>query len=231
MSDSKPLLVKWRMVMQAARDPSLSASCLRVLPAVLDRMNMQFECWPGYGRIAQDAGVDRRTATRAVQRLVDLGYLDRQMRGKGISNKYRLGKVVAALPIPDSETSGSSDMGTVGSSDMGVVAAVTPEPEKRTRIREPKSATGSGELGLPHWLPADKWQQFQDHRKHIKKPMTDNAKRLSISKLTELKGKGNDPGEVLDQSIMNGWTGLYPIKADERKPNDQPTPPSQRYLN
>lgn len=55
-------------------------------------------------------------------------------------------------------------------------------------------------------------ESFVEFRKKIKKPMTDRAIELLLNKLDKL---ANDDGEkiaVLEQSILNGWQGLFPLK-------------------
>ena len=64
----------------------------------------------------------------------------------------------------------------------------------------------------PDWLPDVLWTDYLEHRKKLRKPMTERAKELAINKLRELKELGNDPQEVLQQSIVNGWQGLFEIK-------------------
>jgi len=50
-------------------------------------------------------------------------------------------------------------------------------------------------------------------RKQIKKPMTDKAIELAIKKLDNLSGGDNDKAiEILNQSVMNSWQGLFPLK-------------------
>jgi len=49
-------------------------------------------------------------------------------------------------------------------------------------------------------------------RKKIKATPTDKAKDLIIKALEKLRAEGNDPNEVLEQSIMNNYTGVFPIK-------------------
>ena len=39
-----------------------------------------------------------------------------------------------------------------------------------------------------------------------------NAARLIIKKLEELRNQGQDPRLVLEQSVMNNWKGVFPIK-------------------
>ena len=54
---------------------------------------------------------------------------------------------------------------------------------------------------------------FVDMRKQIKAPMTDRAIGMAIKKLTELSGGNSDTAvKILEQSIMNSWKGLFPIK-------------------
>lgn len=59
-------------------------------------------------------------------------------------------------------------------------------------------------------------QAFIDYvnmRKKIKKPMTDKAIELAIKKLNELSNGDNDKAiAILNQSIMNSWQGLFPLK-------------------
>lgn len=54
---------------------------------------------------------------------------------------------------------------------------------------------------------------YVDMRKKIKAPMTDNAIRLAMNNLQKLSGGDNEMAiEILEQSIMNSWKGLFEIK-------------------
>lgn len=68
------------------------------------------------------------------------------------------------------------------------------------------------------------FSDFVDMRKKIKKPMTDRAITLAMNKLKELAAipfsdsMDNDLAiKILEQSTMNCWQGLFPLKED-RKP-------------
>ena len=73
-------------------------------------------------------------------------------------------------------------------------------------------------------------QAFLDYlemRKQIKKPMTDRAVELAIKKLEELSAlpfsdsMDNDLAiQILNQSVMNSWQGLFPLK--EQKTGSAP---------
>lgn len=55
------------------------------------------------------------------------------------------------------------------------------------------------------------WKAFVEMRKR-KAPLTSHASMLVVKKLTELKAQGHDPIAVLEQSILNGWRGVFPLK-------------------
>lgn len=58
-------------------------------------------------------------------------------------------------------------------------------------------------------------KEFAKFRKELKKPMTKRAVTLLLGKLHEMTG-GNvaECEKILNQSIMNGWTSVYPLKAE-----------------
>jgi len=53
---------------------------------------------------------------------------------------------------------------------------------------------------------------FIQHRNDIKKPLTQNAWKLLCKKLQELSSKDSEQIEILETSIINGYTGIFPLK-------------------
>ena len=66
-------------------------------------------------------------------------------------------------------------------------------------------------------------QTFTDYvemRKKLKSPMTERAIQLAMSNLEKLSGGDNDTAvQILEQSIMNSWKGLFPLKEEKRTSN------------
>ena len=53
-------------------------------------------------------------------------------------------------------------------------------------------------------------------RKKLKKPMTDKAVQLAIGKLNKLScGNPDIANQILEQSILNSWQGLYELKTEK----------------
>jgi len=88
--------------------------------------------------------------------------------------------------------------------------------------RDDKRNNGSGEpFILPDWIDSNVWEAFMEFRKKQKALPSNHAKMLLIDKLAKLKSSGNDPNEVLNQSIMNNWKGLFPLKDFDTKTEKQ----------
>ena len=49
-------------------------------------------------------------------------------------------------------------------------------------------------------------------RKAIKKPLTDRAMSGILSRLNNLAGDDLEKIEILDQSTMNSWQGIFPLR-------------------
>ena len=58
---------------------------------------------------------------------------------------------------------------------------------------------------------------FIEFRKKIKKPMTDRAVRLAVGKLRQMTSDVDEQVAIVEQSVMNGWQGLFPLKDGGKK--------------
>jgi uncharacterized protein YdaU (DUF1376 family) len=70
---------------------------------------------------------------------------------------------------------------------------------------------------LPDWLNKTDWNDFVEMRKKLKKPMTDRAVKLMLSKLETMKNKGIDTSEVLQKSILANWSDVYEPKVQTQQ--------------
>jgi hypothetical protein len=62
---------------------------------------------------------------------------------------------------------------------------------------------------LPEGIKPEVWEEFEAHRKTTKVKLTDDARTKNANIL--LKNPG-DQQEIIDSTIANGWTGLFPLK-------------------
>ncbi len=73
-----------------------------------------------------------------------------------------------------------------------------------------KKGFSPSEITLPSFLPKQLWLEFIQHRKDIKKPMSELACTKLINQLTKDKAKGLDVIDAMNESIVSGWSGVFP---------------------
>lgn len=61
----------------------------------------------------------------------------------------------------------------------------------------------------------DEIRAFIENRRKMKSPMTDHAVQLMLKRLRGLSPNKKEQVEILEQSILNGWKGIFPLKAGD----------------
>jgi hypothetical protein len=54
--------------------------------------------------------------------------------------------------------------------------------------------------------------EFESYRKKIRKPLTEHGIELILKKLGELRAQGQDPVKCIEQSILAGYQGIFPVR-------------------
>ena len=87
--------------------------------------------------------------------------------------------------------------------DTGKEAFVQPERSKK------RLCANVEPINLPDFIDAELFANFIQHRKEIKKPLTPHARDLIIKKLSDFNSRGLDANKALENSIINGWQGVF----------------------
>lgn len=82
---------------------------------------------------------------------------------------------------------------------------VNPAPKKPARF-DPMA------IDLPDGIPADAWGRWITYRRQRKLSTTEQTAFAQIEKLVAWRGKGHSPPKIIDESIANGWQGLFEPK-------------------
>lgn len=89
-----------------------------------------------------------------------------------------------------------------------------PATAKPARAGKPTIVYADRALVLPEWLRphAEAWKAFEEIRwaKHPRAPYTARAQAQVIAKLQGMHNDGQDLDAVLNASVTNGWTDVYP---------------------
>lgn len=201
----------------------LKSSERLVLLALADHTRGQGnECWPSTKRLCDMTGLHRETVF-ATLRTLEERRLIRIDRADGRVHRYELQRSQNRSEKPDYHQSEKPDRSKLNQSEK----PDHPSPEKRTTtspvfptrklVKEPGKEAGTTKtprFALPDWIPKGAWSAFEEMRRAHGKPLkTDRARELIVAKLATLKDAGNDPAAVLEESTMNSWQSVYPLKA------------------
>lgn len=137
-------------------------------------------------------------------------------------------------PPPDTVSPDTSFIRPLSVHDTPIEGDENAEPEKsdRTKKRKEPSRNPVKDADLPDWLSRDDWHRWIKYRRELKRQITESGVAGQIADLTKFYNQGQNPADVIDQSIKQGWTGLFKIKEDRRERSsqdpDEPTNPTVR---
>lgn len=221
-------------LIRAAYDvPALDQHERAVLVLLAFMANADGKAWPSIDHMAEKIGASRRTVQAARRRLEASGLIAWEERpGRGCIYTVTLATRAADAPLPVQEVHPCSERTGAGDAQTGAPRAPKlprttntsqkATPSSRTRARR----TGDVQLlaappDLPEWVPREPWAAYAEMRAGMAKdpkkprPWTQSVASKAVEQLERLARDGHDPGRVLDQSVLNGWQGLFGIKSDE----------------
>ncbi|PZO88397.1 MAG: hypothetical protein DI623_12780 [Sphingomonas sanxanigenens] len=182
--------------------------------------------WSSKQRIADEIECSKQTVLTTVKALIADGLLveaglHKTTNGHTIIYDIKL-DAVASLP-----RSRGSDQGvqiTTGqnldrsSEFTSRGQAALPKPSLNRPISQKTSSSSrmrareSADFEVPDWIPSAAWNGWLEMRKRAGKPPGERACQLAVEKLRKLADDGHPPDRVLDQSTLNGWSGLFEVK-------------------
>lgn len=165
-------------------------------------------------------GMPRQHASETVNELARMGVLSMEdssvisrgyrLKSIGLNKQYHDWTVTKTVTVPKTVT--VTKTVTRQSPKRLLDSNQNSDEQKTTQKTTTKDKAHAPVFVLPASIPEQAWQEFIEHRKNIRKPMTDRAKTLAAMKLERLANEGYSPRDVIEQSIECGWTGLFPTK-------------------
>jgi Helix-turn-helix domain len=202
-------------------------SSLLILLALADFANDEGWSWPAIAKLAEMARISDRHARRLLRRLEVKKVVEIEHRiGRNNTNRYRLTLTSLCPVLPEEKgTSGAikadimrpvllDEKGTSGT-QKGTPRHIKADIRCPMNHQEPSIKSNQKQkqvVEIPDWVPKKAWADFVEMRNRAKKPMTDAAAMLIIGRLEAFRSRGHPPREVLENSTMNSWQGVYEPK-------------------
>ena len=207
------------------RDLTLTAKV--VFAVLLRRQGGNEEAWTGYKRLADDIGISKMSAIRAVQELEKLGLIEVTARGGGTKNPnhYKISETVTNCDRSEIETVTKSDSSKgerVTNCDREQPQNVTDNGNKllhervticdrnrdiqerhsKETIKKEMVEIPSRLLSLTGFQVA--WDEWIEYRRERRLTVTPRCLKKQLAFLEDQI----DPIAVINKSITNGWQGL-----------------------
>lgn len=199
-----------------------------VLLALADIANDDGEAYPSNRLLTERTGLCERAVRLCLTRLSASGVLTQKFR-TGRSTVYLLDPGTSCPPARNAPLHKHADRGAAdageGAPDAGGGAPDAPITITKPSPTRQKKKKG-GAFVLPGWVPADWWEQWEEHRRGIRKPLTDLARSLQVERLQELAAEGHEPVDCIKAAIASSWQGFHPPPA--RSANARASPADRR---
>lgn len=208
----------WR---ESVLSSQLESNTKFVLLVIHTHMNSKNNsAFPSYNLLSKETSLGRATVIRHVQKAVELGWLRKTTRmndaGEMTSNLY-------VMTDPNVEEGSITMIPPQSHHETTLVSPRDPNNQLNNQIKSNKGLTKItplkglqstiDEIELSELGVVDEWNEFLQHRKALKSPMTEFAQKRAFQELVRLQQTGEDPKAVLVQSITNGYKGLFPVKS------------------
>lgn len=177
---------------------------------------------PSIEHLCEITGQNRKTIISNIAELEAAGLIRDTDERTGRTGQIKIYEAACAT-VPKTEQSqkrNSSVSGRKESQKRDTEPSL--EPSIGLADAKPKRARKAvSDFTVPDWIPEKPWAAYLDMRRKKGAWPTDDAVGLMVGKLERWRAQGHDPGEILNNSTMNNWTGIFEPKDGRNGTNFQ----------
>ncbi|WP_350588762.1 MULTISPECIES: helix-turn-helix domain-containing protein [Providencia] len=180
--------------------------------SLADRADEYHCCYPSIQRLVKDTGLDKKTISKWINLMIEDGLISDTGERKGPTKRVR----VLRLNIDAEYTQKRDDTEKGNIPKNGSLNAPKNGSQNQsleTNNEPKKKGFDAKKESIPDWLDREIWFNWIDYRNEIKKPLkTKKTFELQVKFLLQCLEEGYSPEEIINQSITNGWQGLFKPK-------------------
>lgn len=195
------------------RNETLKANTKILLLILLSYENKEEGfAYPSHSRLMKESGLSKATLLKCLNELEEKGYVKR-VKAKGDNNRYYIDTSIknSSTKISTSIKNSSTKNDTATSTKNSTLQLLN----KNNKKEKEKNKTNLDKI-IEAYTENDSLKEtikdFIKMRKTIKKPITDKGLKLTLNKLDKYGENDLEKIEMLENSIMNCWQGVFGIK-------------------
>ena len=196
------------------RDKNLKANTKILLLVLMTYENSETGySYPSHSRLKEETGLSKVTLLKCLNELEERGYITIK-KSNGENNKYYINANIkndTNTKISTGTKNSSTEIGT----DTRTKNSTLQLLNKNNKKEKGKKKTNLDEI-IEAYTENDSLKEtikdFIKMRKAIKKPITDKGLKLTLNKLDKYGENDLEKIEMLENSIMNCWQGVFGIK-------------------
>ena len=212
------------------------------LMALADFSDDEGYCYPSYEVLAKKISKSKRTAIRAVEKLAELGFLQKEKRelndGTSRTNLYKIvsenervtqtppmmtnGKEAVTSMTSHSDTDDTRVVTNVSlHSDKGVtpINITTNRTVSRT-IKEPSiNPLPPKGVSLPDFIDPNLWQEYLAYKKERREKLSSKGIEMKFSEWAKWASEGIDVNACIREAMRNEWQGVFKPKPTHKAQN------------
>ena len=166
--------------------------------------------YPSQTRLLKETNLSKTTLLKCLNELEEKGYIKR-VKEKGENNKYYISSSIKINT--DTSTKNSTTTSIKNDTTTSTKNSTLKELNKNKKEKEKKTDLDKIiEAYTENDLLTEALKDFIKMRKAIKKPLTDRAMKGILSKLNNFTANDLEKIEILENSIVNCWQGIFPLK-------------------
>ena len=186
------------------RDKSLKANTKILLLVLMTYENKEGFAYPSQPRLIEETGLSKNTLLKCLNELEEKGYIKR-VKENGVNNKYYINRDIKI-------DTGTGIKINTGSSIKIDTLEVLNTSNKKEKENKKSNIDKIIEAYTKNDLLVEAIKDFIKMRSTIKKPLTDRALKGILNKLDNFTNNDLDKIEILENSIMNCWQGVFELK-------------------
>ena len=197
------------------RDKSLKANTKILLLVLMTYENKEGFAYPSQPRLIEETGLSKNTLLKCLNELEEKGYLKR-IKEKGENNKYYINSSIKIDTSTSIKINTSEDITSIKNNTRGSIKIDTLEVLNISNKKEKENKKSNMDKIIEAYtkndLLVEAIRDFIKMRSTIKKPLTDRALKGILNKLDTFATNDLDKVEILENSIMNCWQGVFEMK-------------------